>query len=1032
MLTHIVRFSLTYRGVVLALALILLGYGLYSLNKAQYDVFPEFAPPQATIQTEAPGLSPEQVEALVTQPIENAVNGVSGIESLRSSSIQGLSVIQITFDLHSDIYQDRQVVVERLTTLAGHLPQGVNAPVLTPLTSSMSVMYMVGLTSDTLTAMQLRTQADWVVKQRLLAVPGVAKISIYGGEVRQFQIQLLPDNLRRYNLAFEDVVAIARKATGIQGTGFIETPNQRIILQTNAGTATTEQLAKTVLVRGTNEAIDLNITLGDVAEIKEAPEPKIGAASVMGKSGIVILVSSQYRANTPEVDRKIGEAVAELKPALEAQGIAIKEDIFRPAKFIKTATDNVRKALLFGAGLVVVVLFLFLNDARTALISSTAIPLSLLTAAAVLQYFGLSLNTMTLGGLAIAIGEVVDDAVIDVENILRRLRENRELGNPKSRFRTILDASIEVRSAVVFATFAVVLVFVPVITMGGLGGRLFAPLGLAYITAILASLVVALTVTPALCMMFIRARAHNESRFIRWFKTSYHKRLENIERAPRTILFAAVVVMLASLASIPFMGSEFIPELHEGHYVVRMSAIPGTSLEESMRIGGHVTEALLKLPFVSSVTQEAGRAELGDDTTGTHYSEFHVDFKPLSGEDADRAPFELKKALTIFPGVNFAVNTFLSERVDETISGYTAGVVLNIFGNDLDTLDKIANEILPIVQSMHGADNVQLQSPPGTPQFSIRLREKDLQYWGFDAVDVVSAIRTAYQGETVSQVYEGNQVFDVTVILSPSLRQNINQPGDLPLRSPSGSYVKLSQLAEIVQTSGRYVVLRDGARRVQTVTFDVKGQDESAFIDEAKKQIDAKITLPTGTYIAFNGTAQAQAQARSDLILHSLIAGCAIIALLSIVMNSRQNLLLVLVNLPFALVGGVLAVWMTGGILALGALVGFVTLFGISLRNSVMMISHYEHLVTVEGQPWNLETSLRGASERLLPIVMTAVVTALGLLPLALGSGDPGREIEGPMAIVILGGLVTSTVLNLLVLPALALRFGKFGQSRIL
>lgn len=1029
MLKAIVHFSLKYRGVVLALALVLLVYGFYDLHQAQYDVFPEFAPPQAVIQTEAPGLSPEQVETLVTQPIENAVNGVSDIQALRSQSIQGLSVIQVVFGLHSDIYRDRQIVAERLTTIAGNMPQGVNAPILTPLTSSMSIMYGIGLTSDKLTPMQLRTQADWVVKQRLLAVPGVAKVSVFGGDVRQLQIQILPDKLRYYNLAFEDVVAVARKATGIQGAGFIDTTNQRITLQTYGQMSTSDQLSKTPIVRGTDEAVSLNITLGDVAEIAEAPAPPIGAATVMGKNGIIMLVSSQYGANTLQLDHKIEAAMAELNPALKAQDISVNEEIFRPANFIQIALVNVRDALLIGSVLVIVVLFLFLNNARTALISAAAIPLSLLTAAAVLRYFDLSLNTMTLGGLAIAIGEVVDDAVIDVENILRRLRENQALGNPKSRLRTMLNASIEVRSAVVFATFAVVLVFVPVMTIGGLGGSLFAPLGFAYIAAILASLLVALTVTPALCMLFLRVNGtHGETRFVRWLKMSYRRWLEAIEHTPRALLVFAAVLTVASLASLPFMTGELIPELQEGHYIVRMMAVPGTSLHETIRIGDRVTETLLKLPFVRSVTQQAGRAELGDDTTGTHYSEFQVDLKPLTGDAAEQAPLEIKKVLAVFPGINFAVNTFLAERVDETISGYTAGVVLNIYGSDLNALDKAADEIVPLIQSLHGAANVQMQSPPGTPQLSIHLREKDLKYWGFDPVDVLSAVRTAYQGDTVAQIYEGNQIYNVTAILAPSARQDVTHVGDLPLRSPSGSYVKLSQLADIQETSGRYVILHDGARRVQTIIFDVTGRDQSDFIKEAQKLIAEKVKLPAGSYVAFSGTAEEQAQARSNLILHSLIALCAIIALLSIVMGNRNNLLLVLINLPFALVGGVLAVWMTGGVLALGAMVGFVTLFGITLRNSVMMISHYEHLVVVEGQKWNLETALRGASERLLPILMTATVTALGLLPLAIGSGDPGREVEGPMAMVILGGLITSTTLNLLVLPTLALRYGRFGE----
>lgn len=1029
MLTRIVQFSLQFRGVILTLAAILLVYGGHTLTKAQYDVFPEFAPPQVSIQTEAPGLSPEQVEALVTQPIENAINGVSSIESLRSSSIQGLSVVKVTFELGSDIYRDRQAVAERMATLAGLLPQGVKTPIMTPLTSSTSVVLSFGLTSDKLSLMELRTQADWVVKQRLLAVPGVARVTIFGGDVRQLQVQLLPEKLRYYNLAFEDVVAVAQKATGILGAGFIDTPNQRITLQTEGQASTQERLANTVLLRGSGEAIDLNITLADVAKVKEASEPPAGLATVMGKNGIVVSVSSQYGANTLEVTRRSEEAITELKPALEAQGITVSDATFRPANFVETAIGSVKSALLLGAVLVIAVLFLLLNHMRSALITAMAIPLSLVSAAAILHYFGYSLNTMTLGGLAIAIGGVVDDAVIGVENVLRRLRENQRRSQPRSRFQVILDASVEVRTPVVFASIAIILVFLPVLTMTGLGGRLFAPLGIAHSIAILMSLLVALTVTPALCILFLQNKdtGDHETRFVRWLKAGYRRRLERIERAPGFLLLLVVVLTIGSIATLPFMSSKFIPELREGHFIVHMTAIPGTSLEESIRIGNQVTNVLMQLPFVRSVTQQAGRAEQADDTWGTHYSEFDVDLKPLSGREMEKAEIALNKALEDFPGLHFFVNTFLAERVEETISGYTAGVALKIYGPGLDALDKAANDVLDVLKSMPKAINVQLQSPPGTPQLSIKLRDKDLKYWGFDAMDVLNAVRLAYQGETVAQVYEGNVVTDVAVILEPHTRQDITTVKDLPLRSPSGSYVKLEQLADIKQTSGRYVVLRDSTRRVQTITFDVAGQDESAFIAEAKKSIADKVKLPASAYVVFTGTAEAQAKSRHDLMLHSLMAGLGIVMLLSIVMGNRNNLLLVLANMPFALVGGVFAALLTGGVLSLGAMVGFVTLFGITLRNSVMLIAHYEHLVSEEGERWNLATVLRGSSERLLPILMTALVTAIGLLPLALGSGDPGKEIEGPMAIVILGGLITSTVLNLLVLPTLALRFGRFG-----
>ncbi|MBZ5540987.1 MAG: efflux RND transporter permease subunit [Acidobacteriia bacterium] len=1025
MLSSIVRFSLRFRGIVIALACALFGYGVYSLTQARYDVFPEFAPPQVVIQTEAPGLAPEQVEVLVTQPIENAVIGVSGIDSLRSGSVQGLSLITVVFRPSSSIYLDRQVVGERLSTLTGRLPTGVSPPVMTPLTSSTSIVMAVGLTWPNHPLMDLTTVADWTLKQRLLAVPGVAKIAIFGEEARQIQLQFIPQQLIRYGLTVDDVIAAARQATGIRGSGFVDTPNQRIVLQTEGQSSTAEQISRVVLLHRNGA----NVTLGDVCHVVDAPAPPIGAASIRAERGLILMVSSQYGANMLEVTRGLDQALAELRPALSKQGIVVHPDIFRPADFIETALRNVRSSLLIGAALIVVVLFLFLFNLRTAAISCTAIPLSLLAAVIVLEKLGFSLNTMTLGGLVIAIGEVVDDAVIDVENIYRRLRENRASESPRSVLQVVFDASLEVRSAVVYATFAVILVFFPVLTMSGLAGRIFAPLGTAYILAILASLVVALTVTPALCFLLLGDRdlPPQEPPIVRWSRARYQKLLLGVEKSPRLVIAVVAVMIVLGVAILPFLEGSFLPRLQEGNLTVHMTTVPGTSVEESSRLGDRVTHALLGIPGVRSVAQRVGRAELADDVAGTHSSEFDVSLNALNGTRMAAAQKDIRSALSKFAGATFSANSFLTERINETLSGYTGGIVINIFGNDLDRLDHEAREVTRTLSRIKGATGVQLQSPPGMPQVVVRLRKDDLARWGFDAVHVLDVVQTSFGGDIVGQVYQDNRVFDVSVILAPSERNSVQEIGALPLRGPDGNYVPLRQLADIYETSGRYMVLHQGARRVQTVTCNVQGRDPTSFVTEARNHI-SKLSFPPGTYVEFAGTAAAQSQSRHDLLVHALLAGLGIVLLLSVVMGNYRNLLLVLANLPFALVGGVLAVVATGGTLSLGSLIGFVTLFGITLRNSIMMISHYEHLVGAEGMDWGLKTALRGASERLAPILMTALVTGLGLLPLALGSGAPGREIEGPMAIVILGGLLTSTALNLLVLPSLSLRYGRFER----
>jgi CzcA family heavy metal efflux pump len=1027
MLNAIVRFSIRFRGIAISLAFALLGYGIFSLSHVPYDVFPEFAPPQVSIQTEAPGLSPEQVEVLVTQPIENVINGVSGIESLRSRSIQGLSVITVVFRSGSDIYRGRQGVTERLSTVASELPTGVQPPLMTPLTSSTTWVMEVGLTSDKQSLMTLRTVADWTVKPHLLAVRGVAGVEVNGGEVRQVQFQFASQRLVQYGASVEEVIAAARKSTGIRGAGFVDTPNQRIVLQTEGQSVTAAQLARTVFLHHNGA----NVTLGDVSSVVDAPAPAIGAATIRGKPGVILTIDAAYGSNTLEVTQGIDKALADLRASLEAQGISLHPEVFRAADFIDVALHNVRDSLLIGAVLVVVVLFLFLFNFRTAAISCTAIPLSLLAAVIALDKMGLSLNTMTLGGLSIAIGEVVDDAVIDVENIYRRLRENRASLSPRSTFQVVLDASIEVRSAVVYATFAVILVFFPVLNMSGLAGRIFGPLGIAYIWAILASLIVALTVTPALCVLLLGERdlAPQEPPAVHWLRKRYHEVLLQIERVPRLVMAMVALFIACGIAALFLLSESFLPELREGNITVHMTTVPGTSLQESLRLGNRITEGLLKIPSVQSVAQRAGRAELGTDTMGTHESEIDVNLKATNGKQVKAAQAGIGEVLSQIPGPVLTSNSFLTERINETLSGYRTPVVVNVFGTDLDELDQQAGEIVRVLSGVRGAAQVQLQSPPGMPQMVVRLRKEDVARWGFDPLEVLDVIRTAYGSETVGQIYEGNRVYDVAVILASGDRPRMSEIGTLPLRSPDGNYVTLKQLAAIDESSGRYVILHQGARRVQTITCNVQGRAVDSFVDEAQKHI-SRLSFPADTYVEFSGTAEAQAQSRRDLLVNSLLAGLGIVLLLSVVMRNYRNLLLVLANLPFALVGGVLAGLFTGGNLSLGSLVGFVTLFGITLRNSIMLISHYEHLVEVEGMTWGFDTALRGASERLAPILMTALVTGLGLLPLAIGSGDPGREIEGPMATVILGGLVTSTVLNLLVLPTLALRYGIFEARK--
>ena len=1023
----IIAFCVRHRAAVIALGCLLLAFGLASLLGAQYDVFPEFAPPTISIQTEAPGLTPEQIEMLVTTPIETQVNGVPGIQRLTSSSMQGISVIDISFDPATDIYRDRQVVAERLAVAAQQLPQGAGAPDMTPLTSTTGTVLVVGLTSKSRSLMDLKAVAQWTLRPRLLAVPGVSDVSIFGRDTPSIQIQVHPQQLARYGLGMNDVLAAAQKATAVRGAGFIDTGTQRIVFQSEGQSVTAAQLAGTVLI-GHGAA---RVTLGDVASVVEAPEPAIGGGLIDGEPGVVLYIIEQYHANTVDVTRGAEAALAGMSAGLKAQGIDFHPDLFRAANFIATAMSNIRSSLYFGGALVIIVLTLFLFDWRTAAISIAAIPLSLLSAIIVLQRLGGSLNTMTLGGLAIAVGVVVDDAVIDVENIVRRLRENRQRPDPLPVGRVIIDASYEVRGAVVYATFAVLLVFVPVLLLPGLSGAFFGPLGISYSLATLASLGVALTVVPALAMTLLSGRTQRRpSPIERLLHERYEGLLQRISRRPRAIMTAAAAFTVIGCATLPLFESSFLPDLNEGHFIVHMSGVPGTSLEENLATGKRVAAALLRIPAVRSVAQRAGRAELIYDVYGPEYSELEVDLKPgLTGDQQDEVEAAIRKAVSRFVGINFSIDTALSERIEETLSGYTAANAVDIFGNDLDALDRTSRAVARTLNGVRGVTEVTVQSPPGQPQLTMRLRKAALVRWGFNPADVLDAIRAAYAGDTVGQVYQGNQVANVVLILDAADRRSVSDVGKLLLRAPDGTLVPLGQIADIYESSGRSRIQHQGGLRVASVTFNIAGAATAAVASAARRRIAAQIKLPAGVYIQFAGSAAEQAKAQRNLILDSLMAAVGIVILLSMVTHNWRNLVLMLANLPFALVGGVLAVFGTGGVLTLGALVGFVTVFGITVRNSILMIAHYEHLVAIEGMRWGAATAIRGAADRMIPILMTSLVTGLGLLPLAIGSGAAGREVEGPMAIVILGGLLSSMALNLLVLPTLALRFGRFEAA---
>jgi CzcA family heavy metal efflux pump len=1024
MLQAIVHWSLNNRVVVVALAIVLLLAGVYASLHAKLDVFPEFAPPQVIIQTEAPGLSPQEVEQLVTLPIEEEVNGLPGLDVLRSQSIQGLSVVTLTFQDRTDIYRDRQLVTERLAELAGRLPEGVRPPKLGPLTPTTGRLLTVGFTSDKLTLIQLRDRVGRSIRPRLLAVRGVAQVTVFGGEVRQFQVRVNPDYLAAHQLTLTDLLDATRQATGIRGAGFMENANQRLVLRVEGQIRSAADLGATVIATAEGTPVRLR----DVAAVTEGAEPKFGDASINGQPAMILAIYKQLGSDTTEVTQRVEDELNRLAPELEREGITYHPALFRQANFIEHALGNVTQSLWIGAALVAAVLFVFLFNLRTALISLTAIPLSLLAAVLVLGIWGIGINTLTLGGLAIAVGEVVDDAIIDVENIFRRLRENERLGRPRSAAAVVLAASLEVRSAVVYATFIVVLVFVPVFLMTGLQGRLFAPLGYAYVLAVLASLLVALTVTPALSLILLpRAGGAEEPPLLRALQGGYDRLVRRLDREPALVLTAMVVLMAAAGWVLYGFGGEFLPELREHHLVVHMRGIPGTSLPQSMIAGKALTTALRQNPAVVNVAQQAGRAELGEDTWGVEYSEIEVDLQPLGAGQVEQVKKYIDGIQNDFAGFAFEVMPFLTERIKETLSGSTAAVAVKIYGTDLAALDRAAVDIAHVLNSIPGHRNVHPEAQVGAPELVIRIRPEDTTRHGLRNAQILDLIHAAYQGAEVGQAYDRNQIIDLVVILDPQARSDPDAVADLWLTTPAGR-LQLKQVADVFLSDGRFLITHEGGLRRQVVTCNVQDRDVEGFVARARQEV-GKLKLPEGVSTPeFTGEHQAKQTAQRELLLTSTAAGLGILLFLWMAFHSLRRLLLVLLNLPFALVGGVAAVYMSGGILNVGSLVGFVTLFGITMRNGIMMVSHWEHLQEVEGMPWGPELIYRGARERLAPVLMTALVTALGLLPIALGSGEAGREIEGPMALVILGGLVTSTALNLLVLPVV---YRRFAMARV-
>jgi len=1064
MLRPIVQFCLSYRLIVLLLAAVVLEWGAEATRRAPWDVFPEFAPPQVVVQTEAPGLSSEEVEQLVTVPIESAVNGLNAIDVLRSSSAEGLSVVTIIFHAGTDILTARQLVNERLVAAKSQLPAIVQPPRLTPLKASTSHLLTVGVTSDRLSLMALRTLADWTLRRRLLAVPGVAQVEVFGGDEREYQILIDPLRLQQYDVTLDAVLAAARDATGFGGAGFVETANQRLpIRQRTRITAPADLAAVPVRYqRG------VPLTLGRLADVRLGPAPKAGDAAIDGQAGVLLIVHKQLAANTLRVTHDVEAAIAALRGTLP-EGVTLHPALFRQASFVQRAIHNLNVSIAIGCLLVTLVLIAFLFQWRTVLISLLAIPLSLLGAVVVLRIFGMSLNTMTLGGFAIALGAVVDDAIVDVENVLRRLRENGRKSQPDSAFHVVLEASLEVRSAIVFATFIVVLVFVPVFFLEGLAGTLFRSMGAAYVAAIFVSLLVAMTVTPALCLLLLSRdgsvddqRRHEDPRpggqrrqALPWLpeqlQRAYSKGLPFFLRFGRSTVAAAALLMIGALAVLPFLGGEFLPEFREANFVVFMSGKPDAALHESMRMGRIVADQLGRVDGVLSVAQQTGRAELSEDTWGPNISEIWVALD--ADADYDRIERDVRQMLARLPGFDFQIKPFLRERIDEVLTGSTADIVIRVVGPDLDRLRRSATQIASALNGVRGIEDLRVEQVIDVPQIDVLLRPNQVARFGASVGTMNATIQTLLRGTTVGQVHLSDRVFDVVVRADPRLRSDATALGELLVDLPSQAAtaprpapaslaswqtvapgmgtvpprtekVPLRALAEIGVTAGPNVINREAGNRRILVTCNAEGRDVAGVMRDIHRRIDQLPALPEGYHLEFGGEYESRQAAQRQLVLLSGAVLVGIFIFLYLDFRSVRRTWLVMLSVPLAGVGGVAAVLLSGGDVSLGSLVGLVTVFGIAVRNAILLVSHYQHLRDVEGVPFGRDLVVRGAAERLTPILMTALTTALALLPLVVLGDRPGHEIENPMAIVIIGGLVSSTLLSLVVLPVLYLAWG--------
>jgi copper/silver efflux system protein len=1021
MLNNLIAWSLRNRVLVLALAALLLVSGTYTASRMPVDVFPDLTAPTVTVLTEAHGMAPEEVEALVSFPIETAVNGATGVRRVRSSTAQGISVVWVEFEWGTDIFRARQIVSEKLQTVATALPAGISAPVLAPVSSVMGEIMMVGLTGPQ-SPMELRSTADWVVRRRLLAVPGVAQVVPIGGAVKQYQVIADPTRMLATGVTLEEIMRAAGGSNANASGGVYMDKGQEYVIRGIGRVQGPDDVNQTVVTVRNR----VPILLGQVADVVAGEAPSYGTGSVNADPGVVLAVQKQPGANTLELTRRIQAELADIQGTLP-KGMTVRSELFRQADFISVAVENVVHALRDGAVLVVVILFVFLWNLRATAISLLAIPLSLVVAIFAMKLLGITINTMTLGGMAIAIGALVDDAIIYVENAFRRLKENHHLAAEARRpaLAVVFEASREIRASIVNATLIIIVVFLPLFFLSGVEGRLLRPLGFAYVVSILASLLVAITVTPVLCAYLLpNARAvleERESALVRWLKGHYAGLLEAVLARPRAVLGGAAIALVAAIACIPLLGSAFLPEFNEGALTVSVVTVPGTSLAESDAIGRRVEHILLADSSVQTTDRRQGRAELDEHAQGVNAAEIDVTLK--QGVEKEELFDRLRREFSAIPGTNVTIGQPIGHRIDHMLSGTRANIAVKIFGPDLYELRQVGARVRDVMQAVPGVADLQLEQQMDVPQLQIRADRAAMGRYGMTAGGLAEAIDVAFNGETVSQVLEEGRTYDLVVRFPPEARANADAISRVVFDTPTGQKVPLGELARIEVTRGPNTISRENVQRKIVVQANVAGRDLGSTVADIQRAVAEQVTMPAGYHVVYGGQFESQAEATRLLGVLSLLSIAAIFLILFAEFRSTRTAVLVMANLPLALIGGVIAVLLTGRVVSIASLVGFVTLFGIATRNGILLVAHYQQLVG-EGAPFR-EAIVRGSLERLSPILMTALTAGLALIPLVMGGGEPGNELQTPMAIVILGGLLSATALNMLVLPALYWLFGE-------